>query len=977
LKQSVIFLALWTCLSALGAAPAWGLSSGQVSIRLASGPKFVSDSNNCSGGDGPHAAYVAYAITNTSGSTRTGVVATLNGFGAQPGSIPNPPASFTLAGGQAQTQLLGTLANGETRHVYWYVAYPCHGASPSSVSASVTIGDSSAGTVTSSSSTLTSTSSISANAGGLLSGLTLGNNAFVGQIVTMDVNYLFGNVQNGDDFLYQPVGNTSFPAGCFLLTRSQVLSADFSSVIPAGVGSDLYFVATGSRSGSGQKMTVRYSFIYDCDQTTATAVPYAAQKSGAAGLKYSGNFGAPEATVGLPEATNAFTIEKSATPTTLPSGSTGPVTYTVTVTNTGTIDATLGSIDDVLPAGFAFQALAAGSDVTGSNSALVPAAGATGAISFVSNPIPAASRYLVAAGTSFKLVYTATIAGGTQDGFYTNSASAQVGQATSGPAGAAVRIGSPPVIGIAKEASLATDNGDGTFTTTIALHVTNLGAGPLSNVQVRDDLRDAFPAPATFSVANVSIGSLTASAAPYDGAGQIDLLAGTDSLASGVTRTLSFQVTFDPQGSVGPFSNQAVATASGTSDLSESGTDPDLDDDGNPGELGENDPTPISFPAQQVVGLAKEATAGVANGDGTFTSTIRLRIQNLGNVALRNLQLSDDLRAAFPAPASFVVSNLHLGGLSAPALAYDGSTRTNLLAGTDTLPFGGSALVEFDVTYDPNGAAGPFLNQATAIATGTSDLSQEGVDPDPDHDGDPDEVGENTATSITFTNPVIGIAKQASAPVDNGDGSFTTTITLSVENLGNVPLTQLQVSDDLVGAFPAPSVFSVSNVALGALGAATPAYDGSAQVDLLAGNGVLAIGATALLSFDVRFTPNGAPGPFFNLATASVTGSTDVSDNGSDPDPDGDGNPAEIGEDDATPIRYTGVVGLAKQAGAITDHGDGTFTTTITLTIENLSAMALQNLQVRDDLSAAFPVARHVQRDERRRGYADTRHAGL
>jgi hypothetical protein len=49
-----------------------------------------------------------------------------------------------------------------------------------------------------------------------------------------------------------------------------------------------------------------------------------------------------------------------------------------------------------------------------------------------------------------------------------------------------------------------------------------------------------------------------------------------------------------------------------------------------------------------------------------------------------------------------------------------------------------------------------------------------------DSDGDCDVASVN----ITVLEALIGIAKDASTPVDNLDGTFTTTITMTVENLG-------------------------------------------------------------------------------------------------------------------------------------------------------------------------------------------------
>ena len=44
------------------AKPAYALAPGAVSITMTTDPLLVSDSNNCSGGAGPHAAYVGFRL---------------------------------------------------------------------------------------------------------------------------------------------------------------------------------------------------------------------------------------------------------------------------------------------------------------------------------------------------------------------------------------------------------------------------------------------------------------------------------------------------------------------------------------------------------------------------------------------------------------------------------------------------------------------------------------------------------------------------------------------------------------------------------------------------------------------------------------------------------------------------------------------------------------------------------------------------
>src|SRR5207247_5188 len=87
--------------------------------------------------------------------------------------------------------------------------------------------------------------------------------------------------------------------------------------------------------------------------------------------------------------------------------------------------------------------------------------------------------------------------------------------------------------------------------------------------------------------------------------------------------------------------------------------------------------------------------------------------------------------------------------------SYNGVSNTNLLSGTNTLAAGAGGRITLTVTVAA-GSTLNYTNQAVASATDisgtitTTDLSDNGTDPDPNHDGDPTGVGENDPTLVTF-----------------------------------------------------------------------------------------------------------------------------------------------------------------------------------------------------------------------------------
>lgn len=382
-----------------------------VTVAMVSAPDLTLDSNRpCTG---PQATYVAFRVTNTSGAAQSDLRATLAGFSG----------GITLSGGQAAAQYVGTLAAGATRNVYWLVTYPCSFGISATLTASVT--DGSPGAVTGSG-TVATRSMISAQAGGVLVSGLLGPGAVVGQTIHLDVTYDFGGADVGTTYDLQPVGNTSFDAGCFQMVGSLVTSSNILA-IPAGTADRQYFTASAKQTGNGQQATIRYFFKYLCAGVTTSTRPYSNQLSGTQ-LKYSSNY---ETFVGptLPGATNPFTVAKGVSPGVL-SGA-GTVTYTVSVSNPSPFTAEIDSVADALPANVVFTGMAAGSGITAANSGSVPSAPASGTLVW-------RGPWSLPAGGTLTLAYTATVPG--TPGQYVNTAGAMAGVTLLGTATATVTV---------------------------------------------------------------------------------------------------------------------------------------------------------------------------------------------------------------------------------------------------------------------------------------------------------------------------------------------------------------------------------------------------------------------------------------------------------------------------------------------------------------------------------------------------------
>ncbi len=177
----------------------------------------------------------------------------------------------------------------------------------------------------------------------------------------------------------------------------------------------------------------------------------------------------------------------------------------------------------------------------------------------------------------------------------------------------------------------------------------------------------------------------------------------------------------------------------------------------------------------------------------------------------------------------------------------------------------------------------------------------------------------------------IGIAKSVTAePVTAADGSFTVTFGFVVENFSLEALENIEVTDALAGALPlfgdhvslaTPATdpmsvgeYTVLSVSGGTCGGANSGFNGDTDQVLMSGV-TLAAGDSCDLSVELRVRPIASGQEFENQAevtgTGTLTGQTpddnpllsDLSDNGTIPDTDGNGKANDAGEDDPTPVK--------------------------------------------------------------------------
>ncbi len=528
-----------------------------------------------------------------------------------------------------------------------------------------------------------------------------------------------------------------------------------------------------------------------------------------------------------------------------------------------------------------------------------------------------------------------------------------------------------PAIGAALFATRAT--GDlGGFAIYYDLKLKNLGNQTLYSVQALEDLAAVF-AGTNFSVSNLTATSPLQVNPNFNGRTDKNLLLRTgNTLNAQQEAHVTFTVQVTPETSFGPFRNSVVVYADSesgatTSDTSDSGTNVDPDNDGQPNEVGENDPTYTAFAPTGHVGLAL-GVASVTGDLNGFNVNYTIVAENLGDVPLSLLTLNQDLKTAF-AGASYEVLNVtaELPFVANPL--FNGDDQDLLLMPSDALlDIGAQTTVNVEVRVTPVDFYGPFelsskVSGRTPLFNYISDESTEGLNPDPNNNGDPTESGENKPSILSVDEmPVLGLSL-AAADVSGDLRGFTAHYVMRLENMGDVPLQDVSVTSDLESGFAGTEFEVIQKRVRGRL-ALNSDFDGINDPELLASSaGTLAPGDTMRIEMDVRVVPVTNFGPYSFSATASANGpngagTVDLSDNGYEPAGNGNGIPNESSENEPTvlSIGTKPAIGVAKVLTGLQQQGSG-FVASFDVALRNTGNVPAADIKIIENLAAAFPGA--------------------
>ncbi len=393
-------------------------------------------------------------------------------------------------------------------------------------------------------------------------------------------------------------------------------------------------------------------------------------------------------------------------------------------------------------------------------------------------------------------------------GDVSDASNAGVNPDPSGNTSTVINFNSLPeaLIGISKSASepklvAGTTN---TYDVTFTFKVKNYGKVAFTGVQIQDNLSETFGDSVKVDSVKVTADAGLTVNSNYTGRGTlIDLLVDSlSTLAANTERNATLFTRLTTTSNRVNFENQALVigkypTNKSVDDLSTNGNDPDFTAGGDPLKNNDGNPknnsigTPVKLGDGGTIipsfstkfGIAKAAVLDtMKNADGSYNLSYNVIVKNYGTRKLTNVQLSDSLDKVFADSAEFVI-------VGKPVLSknsklkidstFNGRTQmTMLVADSSSLAVGASDTLTFklrllsskkgDATYS-NSITGTAKDSTTNVR----DISQAGLNPDPDADNNPGNNNQPTVITIKGQTAITdttnrGIIPQAFSP--NSDG---------------------------------------------------------------------------------------------------------------------------------------------------------------------------------------------------------------
>ena len=669
------------------------------------------------------------------------------------------------------------------------------------------------------------------------------------------------------------LNDTALPSGFAYLATVAVNTPTSGSCPTAATRTSAVNPAVGATSPSwgsfsipgGCEVSVQFDASVASSVADGTYSNSATTTTATAGATITNFDGTPTATIAdnVTVTSPVLTVTKTtSTPNVAPGG---PATYTVTVTNSGTANATGVNVIDTLPAGFTY---ASTTSVTLNDTAVAAAgftAGGTAAVpTWDTNP---SGGFTVNTGKTLVIVFKANASATT--GLYNNDAAATSVNARTitnfvGTASTAEDVTVASIIlTVTKTTStpIVVNTATGT-TATYTVTVTNSGTTNATGVKFSDTLPAGFTYASTSSVtvngSAVGVGAFQTitSGAQTPATPQWDTNpTGGFTINAGQTLAVTFVATVANTVADGTYNNSAITTSSNAKTIA------NFD--------GAASTTENVTVTSAVLAVTKTtSTPTVVNTLTGTTATYTVTVKNNGSTAATGVVLTDSMAAGFSYNGG--ASSVTLNGVALATTVYTETTGVSPVwttnpAGGFTINAGATLVVTFTAKVASSVADGTYNNSASVISTNAKSIAN--------FDGTA-----NTTDDVTVGSAVLSVTKTTSTPaVTNSASGTTASYTITVTNTGTTSATGVKVTDTLSAGF---TYASTSSVTLN--GASTTAYTGSGSSTINwdtnpAGGFTINAGQTLAITFVANVSSAVTPGTYNNSASATSTNAKTIS----------------------------------------------------------------------------------------------------
>jgi gliding motility-associated-like protein len=448
-----------------------------------------------------------------------------------------------------------------------------------------------------------------------------------------------------------------------------------------------------------------------------------------------------------------------------------------------------------------------------------------------------------------------------------------------------------------------------------------------------------------------------------------------------------------PNGYAEPFVMQAVALGTGRTEggtaLATSLSNDNTDVNAHPEvtKQGEPLPTVINLFPSAVIGVSLAAGTPVAQGNGTYNVTLSYKVKNYGNLNLSNLKLFQNLGRMIGSPATFtVVSPVVTTGTLLPNSGFNAKTDSNMLAPNSALGYKQEATLQFTININPNQLNAVYQLQATLSAftselnTTITDLSTDGLDPDPDGNAQPIEkiiteilinkvlptfapgtIGIKTGPATTvlaksYCGSAVGVEIIPTSPNTGGLDPYQYQWQRSANNTNFTDIAGAE--DSTYTTVPAAASYYLRR---GTISGSRIKYGNSVYIQIYAlpAKPVITGTATQIVGKG-NITLSSSPANAYTWSTNAVTKDILVTDPGTYTVTVTDANGCSAVSDDfiiaaLDPVKVADITKTLSKAPTVQE--DGSFLLTFNIVAANQRAELLDTVKIKDDLSKVFPAS--------------------